>query len=358
VPTFTASSMGTAMSCPRLYKYKYLELYREKGMSPAMKVGILVHKGLEGFWQGRTVNTSIQMMQDEAYSDNGMGQVEWWMSDEGRVAYRKAKAYLIGYYKKYPMPHEIVLGRMEKVFDVYIEKEFAFDIEIAPKVNATFKGKFDVLVHHYQDNRIEVIEHKTTGTTIDTTTGVYFERLPMDVQCTIYREAAFQFMIDKHNSGEACLGGVGFPKVDVIYDVINTTKAAPKQKKKIAKRKTETDEEYAQRKEDNQESIEEFYLRMVTYYEEHPEKYVRHEVPTTFEQHKSRLQELTDYAKTLDTTVGFTEIRNSSSCFNYGGCSFMDICLGRDTLEGSQKFEKIEARHPELDGKGNIKCQF
>jgi hypothetical protein len=348
---FTASSINAGMACPKLYKFKYKDRYRSSQVSGPMNIGILVHKGLEYFWRGQSLENALQAMDREALTD-------WWIADPGRIAFRKAKAYVWGYYQKWDQPG----GDEYKDFDIYIEQEFQFTLD-----GVTWAGKFDALLHDKQNNNVTVLEHKTTATAIDDETSVYFQKLPMDIQCTIYREAALRMCtgdaIDHMGRRVKLFGGqddYSYKLPTVTYDVINTTKSSPKQKKKIAKRKVETDEEYAKRKEENQESMIEFYLRVVNAYETNPDKYVRYDIPCTYDQHKIRLQELTRYANLLKDRdkQGFLEIRNSTSCSNYGGCDFLDVCLGRETLAGHPKLMKLDGDHPELDGVGNFKISY
>ena len=84
--------------------------------------------------------------------------------------------------------------------------------------------------------------------------------------------------------------------------------------------------------------------------EVYPWRYVRHEAMCTQAQHTQRLMELEEYVNLLKNT-GFLEIRNSTSCGNYGGCAFLDICLGASTLDSAMNIEKLEDLHPELEGK-------
>lgn len=330
--SFTASSINAGLQCPKLYKFKYIDGYRA-GESTPMKIGTLVHKGLEAYWLGKDLSNALMDMQDVYMED------DWWTSGDGLIAYVKCRAYIHGYYKKYYKQDP--LRTFINPTTVWTEKEFKFTW-----ADVTFKGKLDVLVIDHKLGTARVIEHKTTGTAIEVG-GVYFDRLPMDVQCTIYRQAALEIL----NENPSVAWDPELPEVH--YDVIGTSRAAPKQKKKIARRKNETDEALENRKADNQETINEFEERMVETYEWHDcSKYIRHEVPCTMMQHTNRLTELVEYVKLLENRE-FLEIRNSTACGSYGGCSFVDICLGRGRLNDSAKLVKLEDSHPELDGKGN-----
>ncbi len=334
MPKFeTSSSITAGLQCPTLYKYKYVDLYRTLP-TVAMFTGLTIHKGLEGFFSFMSLKESIDKM--EKYMDE---ELPGWTDDQA-IAWEKMKVYLECYFLKWS-PDDL------EGMDIYIEQEFRFKSDLGLE----FGGKWDVLIYDPKTMTALIYEHKTTSSKLESEADSYFAKLPLDVQCTIYREAAYQFLTTK----ECKL--VEMPRL--MYDVIKTTKSKPKTKKRIVKRKNETDAELLQRKEDAMETVREFGERIRDEYfpkDGESKKYFRHEVPYVASNHKRRLIELTEYAKLL-SSKGFQEIRNSTSCGNYGGCAFMDVCLGRERLDDSLKFVKTEEKHPELDGKGNTKIQ-
>jgi len=336
--SYTASGINAGLACPKLFQWKYVQMYRDKE-SLAMKVGTLVHKGLEAYWLEKDLFNALMDMQKSYIED------DWWQTDEGNLAYIKCRAYVSGYYARYYGKDKLHTFRLPTT--VWVEKEFEYTW-----ADVTFKGKLDVLIVDHKNGTAMVVEHKTTGSSLEIG-GVYFDRLPMDVQCTIYRQAALELLMEDSRTA----WDPELPRV--VYDVIGTTKSLPKQKtkamggKSVVKRKTETQDEYLQRKADNHETVDEFQMRMLkTYKDDECAKYLRHEVPSTMQQHTDRLTELCNYVKLLGNKE-FLEIRNSTSCGNYGGCSFVDVCLGRERPDDSTKLIKLQESHPELDGKGN-----
>ena len=359
---YTSSSLSTAQGCLRKYRYRYMDLYRPAGESPAMLAGSLVHRGLEAFHQGLSYKNALTMMYESTVGwhefdiqKHGtmipgdvidyIGDVSYWESEEGRINFSKCKAYVAGYYKKYQSELKDIQDAKTQWL---VEQEFNFKLDTAHG-EITIRGKLDAITVGLKTPVI--LEHKTTSMSIDSVTGTYFARLPMDIQCTIYREAGWRL-------------GNGFPAL--VYDVVGTSKASPKQKKKIAKRKSETDEEYAERKAENQESLEEFDERIMEYYLEHPEKYIRYEVMCTEDQHNQRLNELTSFVELLEEgkrkhipdSSSLLNIRNSSACFGFGGCDYLNVCIGRESLEGSEKLIQIENSHPELSSNQETTLQL
>ena len=334
--SYTASSVTAGMQCPMLYKIKYVLGYRSDASS-AMKTGTLVHKGLEQYWLWKPIHESINTMYKLAY---GGDEIDWWESDEGQIAWAKCTAYIRGYYKKYRDNEPLLKGVPEgNHVDVYVEREFSYDW-----LGITYQGKIDLIIHDHITGEVVIMDHKTTGSSL----AGYFDRLPLDVQLTLYRQAVIRMF--PHLSEK------GTPLPRVFYDVIGTTRSVPKQKNKamggksVVRRKDETDEELAARKEANQETIAEFQCRMaLEYTSDDCEKYVRREIVCTSAQHCRRLIEIEDYVKLLEDK-GFLEIRNSTSCGNYGGCAFVGVCVGRESLDDLHGISQSERKHPELSG--------
>jgi len=352
--SFTASSISTGMQCPKMYDYKYNKLYRSQP-SPAMRIGTMVHRGLEEYWQGKSYEDALHAMAKEAH---GCEESDWWRTEEGFVAFNKCRVYLGGYYDKWENADHFN-GK-----DIYTEIEFGFDHWYdtgsgrgADEVRH-LRGKMDALVYDRALQEVTIIEHKTTGATISKPGSGYFDNLSMDIQLTIYREAARVFLEGK---------GVKVPssEIKIIYDVIETSRGGPRQKskeqggKRVVRRKDETDEELAKRKEENQETLEEYHDRLMEFYksEEGSLRYVRKEVVCLNSEHEQRLQEILRYAKLLGNRE-FLEIKYTTSCSSYGGCPFVNVCTGRETLESSPNLVKLETKNPELDGKGNNVVSF
>jgi len=323
---YTASSMNTGLQCPKLFNFKYIQLYRTKP-TIHLYIGTALHAGLEQFFKGlpyqEAENAMFKSFEEYEY-DEGIDEINR----------ERLRAYLKGYYNCWEL--ERTVGLKDKT--VFVEQEFQFENQ-----ELEFRGKWDALVYDPETKTAIIYEHKTTGLNLESVTDPYFDKLPLDTQCTIYREAAFRW-----------LNANGYPTGEmprIIYDVIKKTKSSPKMKKRIVKRKTETEEEFADRKAEQMETIQEFGERMMeTYMNTSP--YFRHEIPFVFSDHKRRLIELEEYARLLGNK-GFLEIRNSTACGNYGGCAFMNVCLGRERLDDSTTLIKQEEKHPELDGKGN-----
>ena len=343
---FTASSISTGMQCPKLYKYKYVDGYRGKATGP-MKIGTLTHKGLEEYWLGKSLDEALEAMRIMSEGDEWDGQEDdWWRSDDGQIAYARCCTYIRGYYAKHK-DRDPLWDFHELPVTIFAEKEFQFKLN-----GVNYKGKMDVLIIDHEFNEATVIEHKTTSSSIGIG-GNYFRRLPFDVQLTIYRQAALEHLKERADTKWDP------PLPRVIYDVIQTSKSSPRQKTKeeggcpVRKRKDETFEEVDARRKANLETLEEFSERMTKDYgddEDRPSKYVRHEIMSTHAQHIQRLIELEAYASLLENK-GFLEIRNSSSCGGYGGCAFLDVCLGTTALDGALYLEKREVLHSELEGK-------
>lgn len=89
--------------------------------------------------------------------------------------------------------------------------EVPFEYELAGHV---IQGKMDGIVQRNADGRVQVMEHKFSGSDVSPGSN-YFEKLALDVQCSVYVDAA---------------AALGYGDVDVLYDVV----AKPKHERKLA----------------------------------------------------------------------------------------------------------------------------
>jgi hypothetical protein len=302
---------------------------------PTLEVGTMVHRGLESFWKGESYAEAVGAM--DALRDR---KPLFWETEEGVLALAKSKLYLWGYYY-----------RWMSSMDDFVEHKTTVEDEFRLKIDKlSFAGKFDVVTKDANTGRWVIIEHKTAGSHASNITSPYWEKLPMDVQLTLYREA-----VRRRQSLDYV--------PDVIYDVLITTSSEPSQRKPyVRKRKNESVDSYNARKAGNKENLEEYFERVTPDYYDPPHvagsaKYIRRRITVTKQEHQERLAEIISMARLLEpvplgdygdgeATSPWTHIRNTSSCKDFGGCEFLNVCLSREGLE-SASYMKREI-HPEL----------
>ena len=339
---YTASCLNAAMRCGSLYRYVYEEEFVSAKSKPSLEIGTMVHKGLETYWAMGPVTEALNAM------SSLRKESLFWDTEEGEIAFKKCELYIAGYYEHWQwtgygdaIPDELLMeGNVGKLLNldeiISFTKEKRSRVEMEFKMNLAglnFAGKLDAVTK--VNGRYAIIEHKTAGSHASNLTSAYWERLPMDVQLTLYREAIRRkYSLDY------------IP--DAYYDVIITTSSSPSQKKPyVRRRKDESDASVDARKALNQESATEFISRIAPEYLSDSTKYRRRLVSVTVEEHEERLKELVKMALLIHCKSGYTSVRNTSSCSDFGGCEFLDVCLGRESLD-SPNFMKREI-HPELN---------
>ncbi len=313
----TVSSIRTWRNCRRLYRYRYRDNVRPAGKGKALHVGTGFHNGLEAFGEGLSIYAALAMITTDAE--------EWWGTDKGRVELARTRAMLRAYYWRW----EDTRADWE-----CIETEGEFETELPN--GARLAGKRDA-VWRYKDGRIYLVEHKTTSDEVDNVGTDYWRRLAFDSQLDAYLYDLSQ----RHDETPS-----------IIYDVVlkPSSQSKPKMKTKVAKRKSETDEQFAERKAAVMETLDEFEERLYCQMIADPDEYlVRREVHRTADQHKQAIEELSETAAEIDNYSG-TYPRNDSACSaRYGMCPYLDVCGGTESLD-SERFVQLKTSHPELSG--------
>src|SRR3990172_1466901 len=143
LPVLTTSATRCFRSCPRLYRYQYVDGYKSTATSEALSFGTLIHKALEVLWRDGDFSIPPQ---------------------ENQYDYVRALAVMIGYEAQWGKP-EGVLG---------VEVEYTTDL-VNPATGSASRtwqhgGKIDAIVKGW------VVEHKTT--TEDIGAGSAYWRRP------------------------------------------------------------------------------------------------------------------------------------------------------------------------------------
>lgn len=336
----TTSRMKAFNACLRMHHIKYELGYRPVEDREASEFGSIFHKGLEAWWlahaQGRPLVALAEAQ--AALTAAAQGATHF---DE--VSAAKASLLMVGYDARW--------SAAMADFEV-IGVESAFTAQLPVPANAKrarglrVAGKIDVLVRRLSDGTNWNVEHKTTSA--DLTPGsIYWQRLRMDTQVSVYFEGA-----------EA----LGYPLTGCLYDVISKPqqrpyKATPQEQRKYTKEKrdkfgtvTEPSRLYAtQRAED--ETMEEFKARMAAEIASAPEAYFQRSEVVRLE------HELEESRRdTYDTAMMIREARNRGqaprnpdACFLFNrACDFLGVCDGTERLDDASKFKRLPTVHPEL----------
>ncbi len=189
---------------------------------------------------------------------------------------------------------------------------------------------------------IWIVEHKTSGA--DLSPGsTYWSKLKMDSQVSAYFDGAASLKV-----GEIA---------GCVYDVLGKLaqrphKATPVELRKYTQptKKEPVSRLYANQRE-NDETIEEFRLRLAAEITSDPESYYqRQDVVRLGAEIEASRRDTFETAQLIQLTgrKGIAP-RNVEQCHAYGReCEYLAVCAGMGSLDDETKFRKLTDVHPEL----------
>lgn len=312
----TSSRMKAFRTCARLHQYRYLECRVPMGESGPARFGTLFHAALETWWK--------------AYAEDPLTRVRLALEtialhsadEEERII---AEELMAGYHLRW---------HQEPLVTELVEHEFQMPL-VNPMTNHpsrtwTLSGKIDALVTSELDQRRYLVEHKTTSQAIDEGSG-YWQRLRMDGQVNVYYDA--------FDDVAGC-----------IYDVIRRPgqrrlKATPPESRKY----TAKGALYSTQR-DQDETLDEFRLRIREAIASEPESYYKRGVVVRLEReiHEARLDLWLQATQMREVIALGLHPRNPDSCIQFNRtCDYFDVCTGVASIEDERLF-KIRDAHPEL----------
>lgn len=338
----THSSMTCAKTCLKMYEYKYvLGISKEREDTP-LRVGGLVHYGLE-------FNVVPEFQDYPGWCEDEEDRYKW--DCDQALARGMVRAYL-EYWSD------------DAVETIENEKEFLIPI-INPDtkgVTPNFKaaGKIDKVVK-LPDGRLAIMEHKTTSDDLDVDSA-YWRRLMMDQQISHYFIGAQSTGLDVET---------------VLYDVIRRPQLKAKNVPVLDKDGLKiVEDENGDRvyKKDNKprqsagdgmtlkttpESPGAFEDRVYEDMMSRPEHYFcRREIPRIEADIEEFLQELWQQQKMLNECHKHEYwFRNTSACFKWNKpCEYFDVCTEGGIRDGIAPLGyEFKKPHMELNGEGGDK---
>lgn len=306
---YTATELRTYLKCMRRYFYEYVKLYRPAFLGIAFYVGIAVHKALEWFLHGDTINQTLSAL------DGHFATGDFWVSDRGIIERAKVRGMIRAYFNRWQQD----LSSWKNIKTEIPIKFQVNDISIAGVIDAGFGTS---------DGKPNIADHKTTSDDIMQVSDPIYSRLMYDFQIAIYSEAIRQ------QTGQ--LPGI-------CWDFIKKPSTKP-HGSQVRQKKDESLVDFEARKIAGMEPLLSYEDRIAQETE-----LVRRQVYWTHDQHTQVLSEVVELAMAIDSYQG-SYPRNDTACLNqYGSCPFLGVCAGNEDLEASDKFIKIETKHPELD---------
>jgi len=323
----TNSRLRAARTCARLHHYLYVEGWRPVRESEALRIGTLVHLGLEAWFRAHQDG-----LRDQAF-DCAVAAV----ADRAWDAYEQAKIeeMLWGYDLRW---------RDQELEVLAVETEFCTKLlnpdTWAPSRIWVLAGKIDGIIR--VDGRVLVIEHKTAYEEIEDPAADYWTKLQMDHQVSAYTIGA-----------EA----LGYEVQGCLYDVLKKpalrpSKATPPEKRKYKKDGTL----YASQREED-ETPDSYRARLREEIEGNlPRYYARNEVVRMNSQIEEFMWDAWNQARGMHEMERAAQAKGVKAvpraperCHLFGTCSFWPVCsTGTDPSTFTGDFERLENKHPEL----------
>ena len=307
--TLSVNEATTYRTCPRLYEYQYVADgcgYEVVGTSFALTFGSWWHVGQEAWWKARRerpddpdawIRAAFAAFRDPPLDAHGRKPAPLDLYDMARV-----RALMALYHFAYAR---------DGLTPIEVEHPFVAPM-ISPRGGLSVNwdgldGRMDLVAHDRRGTKL-VVEHKTTGLTIDDESD-YWDRVKFDMQISQYIEGA---------------RAVGFDVQGVVYDVVRRPHAMLKANKPASG-----------------ETPGDFEKRLLTALAEEPQKYLRRRVVVRTE-HEMREARIDTWATARQIANSHRDRlwpRHATSCSRYGHrCEFFDVCAGEEDLRNEKKF--------------------
>lgn len=315
--TLTNSRRSAFARCHRMHRFQYELCRRPATTSEALRLGTLVHRGLEAWWSAQEdrIGAAIAAMQATPDTDPFVSAM--------------AHAMVAAYHARW-------IGEQAEIETIAVEQEYRVPL-LNPATGSSSQtweltGKIDAIA--MVQGTPMIVEHKTTSMDIDPTSD-YWAKLAIDGQVSGYFVGA---------------QSLGHEVVECLYDVvrkpaIRPLKATPPESRKY----TKDGKLYAAQREED-ESPEDFGCRCLAAMTEDMDRYLqRRPVARRDDDLIEYLEDMWAIGREIrDAQLANRWPRNPAGCEAFGGCSYFDVCAGRDSIDGPN-FVTTEV-NPELNG--------
>lgn len=327
----TTSRLRAFNACRRLHFYRYVAGYRPAQDKPAPEFGTIMHAGLEAWWLAWGEGRELLAL-EEAQAAIAKAAESASFFDEPTAV--KADLLMLGYHARWApsMGDYEVLG---------VEQQFAAALPTPAGAKRCrglkVAGKLDGLVRRRSDGTVWILEHKVTSA--DLTPGsVYFQRLRMDTQVSVYFEGA---------------AVLGHPPAGCLYDILSKPEQRPLKATPEDKRKYKKDGALYANQRLADEPMADFRARMAADIAAQPEAYFQRVEVVRLEREleESRVDMYQTGRMIRETNNAGYYPRNVDACFSFNRpCEFLAICDGTASLDDESLFRKLPSVHPELEG--------
>lgn len=364
---YTSSRLKVLRECLRKHFYKYV-LFIRMPETGVMAFGTIGHKALEAWYREWQANGPT-----DARLAAALSVIKH--ADLSAIDRIKLSILVRAYDARWGSENWQILG---------VEIEFRYTLG-----DYLIGGKIDALIRDLNDNRVYVVEHKTTGT--DASHGsAYWEKLAIDTQVSIYVDGATMLGHEiagcvydvikrpeheqllatpqekrKHTLGKGCpkCGGSAGGKKGIVqgkgyYDVAFASEVKRNSCEGCKGTGWKVDDEgqpQAPRLHSNQrdrdETIDEFEDRVLSVVAENPDAFLLRGTVVRLDSEIPRMREdLLEQIK-LERAANLLGAapRNPEACSRFGRlCEFFSACAGRESIDNQLLFPRSGTAHPEL----------
>jgi hypothetical protein len=323
----TASRLRCFRTCPRLHHLRYVEGWKPRAESEALRFGSLFHRGLEAWWAA-TATTAVAA-EPLAWA---LAAVEARGSDVFEQV--RVEELLRGYdlaWRADAAQYEVV----------GVEVAYAAPL-LNPATNLArsrtwqLAGKIDAIVRRRADGRVLVVEHKTTSEEIASDADHYWSTLALDHQISGYVLGA-----------EA----LGHHVDEILYDVARKTGQRPLRATAPEARKYTKDGRLYANQREADETVDEYRARVRAEIEGDLARYFqRRAIPRTESQIRDFLYDAWQQGRAMREMEleGFAP-RNPEACHRFGTCAFWQVCsTGSHPSDHVNDYDQLTNVNPEL----------
>lgn len=323
----TNSELKTFRRCIKEHHLAYDLGYRPVHEAEALRVGTLIHRGLEFYWRAwdlwrvdpwRAVRDALDAMSPLAIDGFDLA---------------RAEVMLIAYHERW---HRTYVDAEFEVLGVEVEFKAPLINPATGAASRTYEqgGKIDALIR--RNGRVYIVEHKTTTENIGAGTP-YWLRLTIDAQVSTYYRGA---------------RSLGHDVAGCEYDVLTRPLLRPLIATPVEDRKhnKKTGELYANQR-DRDETPAEFHGRLVTAIADNPEKYFQRGEVVRFdsEERDAAFDTWQSTRMMRETELAERWPRNPDACMRFGRpCDYFGVCTGTASLDDPTEFRRVTNVHEEL----------
>ena len=320
IERWSATTVTKSQSCLRQLKYEKIDRFIPRNITSSALVGILSHVGvLEGHLKMAKMLSSSTEGLDPPEADIHLKARELEILHDISVSQFDIERACIYSEALTKTEHWKTLTGL-----TILHIEHKFEVEL---LGHKFVGVFDAIGYDPKTDTHYVIELKTTGADAAVKGAKsWWETKQIANQPIIYMSGLKKLLGKDIN-------------VEMMYVVIKTSTSKPKLRPGVKRKKDELKEDYELRKQESTETFDEWSARLRKEYQD-PSKFALDTVIILDRDIESRLSEIGDVISMVNSQTSYP--RNPGNCGSFGGCAFIDVCLGNSNLATDSNLIKLK----------------